>query len=223
MTRSIRVFVLGATGGTGRAVVQQAIARGFDVTAFVRAPEKLADVRDSIQIWSGDPCDTRRLTDALHGHDAVISALGHRGLGRSSLLIDSARALLPAMRSAGVDRILAVSVGLLFEDAGFFAHFLRRTFLHNVVQDSAAMEGFLIPSGLDWTIARPPILTNGPETSNYDVADGRLPVKTRAILCRADLADFLLKEVERPAHEHRIVGLGTMKAFGVEPVRTVKA
>lgn len=76
----LRVFILGATGGTGRALVDQAQKRGHIVTAFVRSPEKLAPLRDRIGVLRGDPRNVDELHAALPGHDAVLSALGPPGL-----------------------------------------------------------------------------------------------------------------------------------------------
>lgn len=215
----MRILLLGATGKTGLQIIDQAVLRGFHVTALVRSPEKLAGRERSIEVLRGDVCDEHLLGRALVGHDAVVSALGHRGLGRSSLLTDSAGALIPAMRAAGVERALFVSVALLFRDAGLFATLIRKTVLRNVVADAAAMEMLVAASGLDWTIVRPPILTNGPKTFRYRAADGAMPERTLPVVSRADLADFLLEEVEHPAHSGRIVGVGSARATWSSPVR----
>ncbi|MGH2597995.1 MAG: NAD(P)-dependent oxidoreductase, partial [Dehalococcoidia bacterium] len=208
----MRLFILGATGRTGRALLDQATQRGHSVTAFVRSPEKLTDLRDRVAIRKGDPRSVDELEATLPGHDAVLSALGLPGLGRSTILSDAAHATVRAMQTAGVRRLLVVSVGMLFDDAGIVAAILRRTILRNIARDSAEMERIVESSSLDWTIARPPQLTNGPLTRNYVVADGRVPEGARLSMSRADVAHFLLKEVERPAHVHCIVGLASMKA-----------
>ena len=74
------------------------------------------------------------------------------------------------------------------------------------------MERIVRASGLDWTIARPPRLTNGALTRAYGVADGRMPFGAGLTISRADVADFLLEEVERPAHVGQMVGLASLKA-----------
>jgi uncharacterized protein YbjT (DUF2867 family) len=83
---------------------------------------------------------------------------------------------------------------------------MRRTLLRNVARDSAEMERVVMASGLDWTIARPPRLTNGPLTRRYKVEDGRMPRGTW-IVSRADVADFLLGELDQGKHMHKIVGM----------------
>ena len=214
---SKRLFVLGATGGTGLAIVEQAIARGHRVTAFVRSPHKLAP-RDGLTIVRGDPFDAKAIEVALAGHDAVLSALGPPGPGPTTIAGDGARAVVAAMQAAGVRRLLVVGVAVLFENAGFFASILRRTLLRNVADDSAEMERIVTASDLEWTIARPPRLTNGPARGAYGIADDALPGGAGgfATIRRADVAHFLLNELEHPAHRRRIVGIAHAKRAVME-------
>ncbi len=207
-----KLFVLGATGGIGRELVEQARQRGHLVTAFVRSPEKLDPLRDGVTVLRGDPRNADELRAALPGHDAVLSALGPPGLGPTTLVSDCARSTVTAMQATGVRRLLVVGVAVLFENDGILNAIGRRTFLRNVARDSADMERIVSASGLDWTIARPPRLTNGSLTRAYGVADGRMPPTARFTISRADVADFLLDELEHPAHVRRIVGVASVKA-----------
>ena len=208
-----RLFVLGATGGTGRALVEQARRRGHAVTAFVRSPEKLGDrTHDGVLVLRGDPRNADELRAALPGHDAVLSALGPPGLGPTTVVADCARSTVAAMQATGVRRLLVVGVAALFENDGLLNAIARRTFLRNVARDSAEMERIVSASGLDWTIARPPRLTDGALTRAYGVGDGRMPPAARLTISRADVADFLLDEIEHPAHVRRIIGLASVKA-----------
>jgi putative NADH-flavin reductase len=208
----MRLFILGATGGTGRALVEQAPQRGHRVTAFVRSPHKLGPLRDGVAVLRGDPRNTDELRAALKGHDAVLSALGPTGLGPTTVVADCARSTVEAMEAANVRRLLVVGVAVLFAEDGLLTAIARWTFLRNVAKDSAEMERIVGASDLDWTVARPPRLTNGPRTRGYGVADGRMPPGARLTISRADVADFLLDEVEHPAHVRRIVGLASVKA-----------
>jgi putative NADH-flavin reductase len=209
MTSKSSLFVLGATGGTGRALVEQALGRGHRVTAFVRSPEKLGPPRDGLTVLRGDPRNSDELRAVLPGHEAVLSALGPPGIGRSTLVADSARSTVAAMQATGVRRLLVVGVAVLFD--GLLSAIARRTFLRNVAKDHAGMERIVGASGLDWTIARPPRLTNGPLTHAYGVADGRMPPGARLTISRADVADFLLDEVEHPAHLRQLVGMASLR------------
>lgn len=201
----MRLLILGATGGTGRQLIDQALARGHRVTAFVRSPEKFSARPEGLNVQQGDPRDAAALTATLPGHDAVLSALGPPGPCRSTILADGARSTVSAMQSTGIRRLLIVSAAILFEDLGVLAALLRRTLLRNVVIGSGEMERIFTASDLNWTIVRPPRLTNGPLTRRYHVADNRFP-PGKQTLSRADVAHFLLDELEHGAHVRQIVG-----------------
>ena len=208
-TKSTRLFILGATGGIGLQLVDQALKRRHQVTAFVRSPDKLGAARERLTVIQGDVRNADVMSRALEGHDAVLSALGPPGPGRNTITSDSARATVAAMQSAGFDRLLVVGVAALFPDIGVFGHLLRSTLLRNIADDSAEMERIVKASGLDWTIVRPPRLTNGPRRKHYGVADDRLPngAGGNATISRADVAHFMLDNVEQPGHLRRVVGI----------------
>lgn len=207
----LRLFVLGATGGIGRALIDQALDRGHQVTAFVRSPDKLGAPREGLTVRRGDPRSATELEAALQGADAVLSSLGPPGPGRTTIIRDCARSTVAAMETAGVQRLLIVSAAMLFEDARLLAAVLRSTLLRNVAVDCREMERVVTASALDWTIVRPPKLTNGRLTKNYLVEENRMPHGARS-LSRADVAHFLLDEVERSAHKHKIVGIAESRS-----------
>ena len=208
---SKRLFIVGATGGIGRALVDQSIARGHEVTAFVRSPEKLGIPRAGLTVVKGDPRNVDELRAALPGHDAVLSALGPPGPGHTTINSDSARSTVAAMQAAQVRRLLIVSVAVLFEDQGFLFWLFRKTLLRNIAADSAEMERVVVASSLDWTILRPPSLTNGRLTGRYNIEDDRMP-RGGSSVSRADVAQFLLDEVDGGAHVKRIVGMASAKS-----------
>lgn len=210
---SMRLFVLGATGGIGRQLVDQALERHHQVTAFVRSPEKLGARRDGLTVIQGDVHNTDAMSAALRGHDAVLSALGPPGPSRNTITSDSARATVAAMQATGVRRLLVVGVAALFPDVGMFGRLLRNTLLRNIADDSAEMERIVKATRLDWTIVRPPRLTNGPRREHYGVSNDHLPpgADGNATISRADVAHFMLDEVEQPAHIRRVVGIAYTK------------
>jgi putative NADH-flavin reductase len=213
---ALRLFVLGATGGIGRAILDQGLRRGHSMTAFVRSPEKLEPC-DGLTILKGDPRSADELRASMPGHDAVLSALGPPGPGRTTIHRDCARTTLAAMERANVRRLLVVSAAVNFRDQGFLVWLLRSTFLRNISNDTEEMERILQASSVDWTIVRPPRLTNGPLTEHYLVADGSLP-RGGLSMSRADVAHFLLNEVEQNGHLHAIVGMAGGK-HAAAPVR----
>jgi putative NADH-flavin reductase len=209
---ALRLFVVGATGGIGRALVQQAKDRGHRVTAFARSPEKLASLAgDGITVRRGDPLNASDLQVALPSHDAVLSALGAPGVGQTTVHQDGARSAVTAMRVLGMRRLLVVSGAMLFKDAGLVPAILRRIILRNIAEDLAEMERIVTTSDLDWTIVRPPRLTTGPLTKKYAHAESRMPERARTWISRSDVADFLLEEVVQGVHVQQIVGIASMR------------
>ena len=113
----MRLFILGATGGIGRQLVDQALARGHRLTAFVRSPERIGRAHERLTILGGDPLEAEQLRRALPDHDAVLSAIGPRGRTEHKVHRNLARSLVPAMESAAVGRLAVVSSAFLFADA----------------------------------------------------------------------------------------------------------
>jgi putative NADH-flavin reductase len=159
-----------------------------------------------VEVRQGDPRSVSELSAALAGHDAVLSALGPRGLGPTTILREAARSTVSAMQATQIRRLLIVSAAMLFEDAGIVAALLRNTLLRNGAEDSTEMEQVVRASGLDWTIARPPRLTNGRLSGHYLVERDRLPTGGRS-MSRADVAHFMLDELEAGTHVRELVGM----------------
>ena len=201
----MNLFILGATGGIGTALVEQAIQQRHTVTAFVRSPEKITLREPNLRIQQGDPHNVEQLAAAMPKHDAVFSALGSRSLAKSTLLEECARSTVEAMRRSGVRRLLIVSAALLFPDAGPIAPVLR-LILHNPMADSKAMEQIVATSDLDWTITRPPRLIDGELTGRFRVEVGKLP-KNGFSISRTDVAHFLLQAVDNRTYVRTIAGV----------------
>ena len=116
----MKLIVLGATGGTGLAIVRQAIEHGHSVTALVRSPERLKPFRDRITVKQGDLLNSAELERVIKGHDAVVSGFGPRAPASkadANLLQQFAVALTSAMLHAGVRRVVVESVAFLFRDS----------------------------------------------------------------------------------------------------------
>ncbi len=203
----MKIFVLGATGKTGTHVLEQGLARGHRLTAFVRSPEKItADV----QIVKGDPRDPEAVAAALADHDAVLSCLGPPGLGKSTIVADGARAAVSAMEKTGVRRGIFLSAAVLFRNAGLLVDIVSATFLRNVTNDSGEMERIVRESDLDWTLPRPPRIVQGALTKAYVVEVDRLPAGRRVVTF-ADVADFLVEELEHPRYVRQVVGMAAKR------------
>ncbi|KMO44171.1 flavin reductase [Methylobacterium tarhaniae] len=198
-----KILVLGATGGTGRLIVAQSLARGYDVTALVRSPGKAKSLPGA-KLVVGDARDPKVLREALRGRDAVVSALGTPAspLREVTLLSEVTRTLVGAMRDDGVARLVAVT-GIGAGDSrghgGFaFDRLILPLLLRHVYADKDRQEDIVRQSGLDWVLVRPTVLSNKP---------GRGAVRALVDLAgfhggsvaREDVARFVLDQVETDA------------------------
>jgi putative NADH-flavin reductase len=199
----MKLFVIGATGRTGREIVQQALARGHHVTAFVRSPESITLKNERVSVLKGNALDENQLFDAMQNHDAVLSTLGPREVFKpSSMLHDSAVATTRAMNRSGVKRLVVLSAAAHFPGIpNRIASFIMR----NHMRDSLAMEEIVQASDLNWTIARPPRLTQE-EYTTYRSREGAAP-KMGFTLARKAVAAFMLDAIEQEKHFHKIVGI----------------
>jgi putative NADH-flavin reductase len=206
----MKLMVLGATGGTGLEIVRQAIERGHSVTALVRSPERLKPFRDRITVEQGDPLNRAELERVVKDHDAVLSGFGARvpvSKADANLLQQFAVALTNAMARSGVKRVVVASVAFLFRDAIVPpAYLLGRLLFPRTVADASAMEQVFGDSELDWTMVRPPELTDQPYTGRYRVREGHLP-RFGFRISRADVADFMIKVTENRSSIRKIVGV----------------
>src|SRR5882672_2278544 len=193
----MKLVVLGATGGTGLEIVRQAIEHGHSVTALVRSPERLKPFRDRINMQQGDLLNSTELERVIKGHDAVLSGFGPRvpvSKADAHLLQQFAVALTSAMLRVGVSRVVVESVAFLFKNSVLPpAYLLGRLFFPATVADASAMERVFGAGGLDWTMVRPPELTDKPYTGKYRVCEGHLP-RFGFTISRADVADFMIRD-----------------------------
>ncbi|MBV8213146.1 MAG: SDR family oxidoreductase [Verrucomicrobia bacterium] len=206
----MKILILGATGATGLQVVTQAVERGHTVTAFVRNTGPLENFRERLSVVRGNLLDSADLGRVLAGQEAVLSAFGPRlpiSKADADLLRRFATALTSGMRQTGVRRVVIESTAFLFKDAIIPpAHLFGRLFFPGVVRDAGEMENIIAESGLDWTLVRPPQLTNKPRTGRYRIRIGHLPPFGFNI-SRADVADFMIKAGENHASIRQVIGL----------------
>jgi putative NADH-flavin reductase len=195
----MKLLVLGATGATGLQILSQGLAQGHEVTAFVRDPARLALVGPRLHVATGTlPADAAALEAALRGQDAVICTLGVRNAFRSGSLIERAmQVLVPAMERAGVRRLLLVSangVGETHRRSPLLPRIMYRLLLSDIFADKAAGEARVRASSLEWTIAYPTRLTDGPRSGRYRAGES-LELRCMPKIARADVADFVLSQL----------------------------
>ncbi len=206
----MRILVLGATGGTGRQVVEQAIAHGLDVVVLVRDPSSLPVSHEGLTVVPGDVTDPAAVQRAVTGCDAVISALGARGREPVNVYSDGIANTIRAMTARGIRRLVVVSAagaGARDVELPVWMRLLRRLpRISELYEDMERMEDDVFLSDLDWTIVRPAGLTNGPLTGHYRVVEGTVvPKGTR--VSRADLAALLLKCAQGSVWSRRSVAV----------------
>ena len=199
----MKLFVIGATGRTGQEIVQQALARGHQVTAFVRSPENVTTESERLTVLKGNVLDENQLFNAMRNQDAVISTLGPRKVFKpSSMLHDSALVTTRAMDRAGVTRLVGLSAAAYFPG---IPNRIVRFIMWNHMRDSLAMEEIVRSNGLEWTIARPPRLSQD-DYLTYRSREGAAP-KMGFTLSRKAVAAFMLHAIEQHEHVHKIVGI----------------
>jgi uncharacterized protein YbjT (DUF2867 family) len=219
----MKLTVVAATGGIGRRVLDQALSAGHDVTAVARNP---ATLPGAVRAVAADlaAVDPSALAPAVAGADAVLSGLGPRSRSDAGIASVGTRAIVQAMRAAGVRRIVAVSAAPVATVAspgrphpprhdpgdGFLMRHLVApalvAALRAVYADLALMEDVLRDSGLDWTAVRPPRLTNRPPTGAYRTALGR-NLRHGLLVSRADVAHLMLAVLDRPETVGQTIGI----------------
>ena len=193
----MRLLILGATGPTGRNLVEQALAAGHEVTALARNPARLALTHPRLASAIGDATDSRALESAMAGQEAVLSALGAGHSLRSEIASPAVAALIPAMRARALKRVVFLSafgVGETFAQASLLQRLAYRTMLRQIFADKTKADAMLRQSGLDWTLVYPTVLTNGVRVGTYRVGE-RLAMSGLPRISRADVASFMLAQV----------------------------
>src|SRR5690242_17949379 len=200
----MNLVVLGATGGTGRLVVEQALAAGHTVTALVRSPEKLTISNPNLHVVVGQATDPSAVARVLDRADAVISTLG----GGGSVISDSTRAIVEAAHKAGVNRVILLSSFLVERDRfNPVTRLLTGVAMGSMIKDKSAGEKALRESNLDWTIVYASSLTDGPSGGNVAVLTDRGRWALSHRIARADVAEWLLRAATSPETSRRTVSI----------------
>jgi putative NADH-flavin reductase len=219
----MKLTIVAATGGIGRQILEQAVAAGHDVTAVVRNPGKLSRQVRAVTADLAAP-DPVALESAVAAADAVLSGLGARSQSEAGVAWRGTRAVVEAMRAMDVRRIVVVSaapIGTVPSPGrpnpprhdpgdGFVMRYLAgpitKAALRGHYADLARMEDVIRGSGLDWTLVRPPRLTDKPLTGTYRTAYGQ-NLRRGLFISRADVAGYMLRALDRPETVRQTVGI----------------
>ena len=208
MKKSILLF--GANGKTGVEVVKQALAEGYEVTAFVRTPTKLDLKHQNLTIFQGDVLDENAVEEAVQGHDLVMCTLGTPALHKFKLRAVGTKNIISAMKKNDVKRFICQSslgFGDTEEMLPFFLRYLVVPFyLKRTFEDHEVQENYIKASDLDWTIVRPGTLTKANKTGVYKhgfASSEKVSLK----ISHADVADFMIKQIEDEQYLKQTPGL----------------
>jgi putative NADH-flavin reductase len=195
-----KLLILGATGGTGQQVTSRALQQGHEVTALVRAPQRLTITHGRLRLLAGSATDdSQALADAVRDQAAVISTLGvGRAFKSGGLIAQSMPRIVRAMEDHGVRRLIftsAFGVGDTRRDVPLGPRIFVRLLLQEIYRDKELGEATLRASGLDWTLVYPAGLIDAPAAGQCRAGE-RLSLRGFPRIARADVADFLLAQID---------------------------
>ena len=196
----MEVVVFGASGGTGRELLKQALNKGIGVTAFVRDAAKIQDIQHAnLTAVTGSALNREDVGRAVAGQEAVLYAIG-AGPKRTTIREQGTRLLIEAMQAANVKRLVCLSsfgVGDSRTDLSFFTRYVVvGIFLRHAFADHERQEAVVRKCALDWTLVRPPHLKDGEHTGIYQHGLTLAYGDIKGWISRGDLADFMLKQLE---------------------------
>ncbi len=195
-----QIIVFGATGGTGKQVVEQALEAGIRVTAVVRNPDSFTIRHQNLDILKGDIFEPQTFENAVKDVDAVVSCLGIQKKEPTTVYSEGVTNIMAAMSNFGVKRIICLSAGAVIVSPKHSIimrfvtkNILQRLFGH-LYSDMLVMETLLHKSNLNWTIVRPPWLRDTKKKGVYRIAVNE-NLSNPSKLSRADLADYIVKHL----------------------------
>ncbi|MCW3071200.1 MAG: family oxidoreductase [Bacteroidetes bacterium] len=207
------IVVLGANGGIGRQALEEALKAGHNVTAVLRTPANLILSHPNLQIVKGDVMNTETLEQYLTNKDAVISAIGKNSFKATTLYSQGNKNLMAAMQKTGSKRVFFISASGLDVNpthsliVRFATKYILQKLLRNMYADIRIMEKSVQQTDLNWTILRPPKLTDKPVTGKYRVAVNTI-LNNGLSISRADVAHFMINNITNETIYQKTVEIG---------------
>lgn len=192
----MNIAVFGATGGTGRQIVEQALQQGHHVRALARDTARLPLSHPDLSVIEGNVLDPEAVGQTLAGADAVVISLGNTANNPDFVVSDGTAVILEAMKQEDVARVVVVTsmgTGDSIKQVSFLFRMLIQTVLRKTMDDKERQEKLVMASDRDWIIVRPGGLTDGPATGVYQ--SGLDPKITAGQVSRADVAAFVLQQL----------------------------
>jgi putative NADH-flavin reductase len=207
---TMKVAIFGATGMTGRFVLDEALARGHEVTVLVRDPDKLDIEHENLTTVTGDVLDPDAVEKAIIGQGAVVSVLG-AGMRRTTLRTDGHRTIVAAMQRQGVRRLVSMSIFGLGDSAQklplLWKLVVKPLILRNAYRDHAGQEAVVAASDLDWTLTRPVSLREVAPTGRFQDGPAAAMDDITLKIGLADFARFTLDQLESDKYLRRRPGI----------------
>ena len=193
----MKLLIFGSTGSIGRQLVNQALELGHTVTAFARDPAKLDVKHDNLKVVQGNVMDPASVEAAVRGQDVVLCSIGAGAKG--TVRSEGTQNIVNAMEKAGVKRFICqstIGVGDSWSNLNFFWKYIMfKGLLHRAYADHVKQENCVRQSRLDWMIIRPAAFTDGNRTGQYRHGFPATDKTTKLKISRADVADFMLKQL----------------------------
>ncbi|MEY8021672.1 NAD(P)-dependent oxidoreductase [Muriicola sp. SD30] len=208
----MKLLIIGGTGKTGRQLIKQGLELGHELTVLARKPGKVKLQHPQLRILQGDVLKPETMTEAFKDQDAVLSALGHkRFIIRTTILSRGTANIIEAMKHSRVNRLVCItSLGIndsRFRLGLYYTLFTIPFILFFYFQDKAKQEKLIMNSDLDWTIVRPGQLFNGKKRRKYKLGPKEGHYIFTKFISRADVADFMLQEVQDRKYLNKAVGI----------------
>lgn len=208
----MKITVIGAAAGVGLLAVQQALAIGHQVTTLARGVVPIPK-HPRLTNVVGSATNVADVKTAIHGADAVLITIGTKSKKATTLFSDTARALIQAATElhflAPVLAITGFGIGSSEAYLNLFMRFVVKLLLREQSQDKTRLQELFANSTLQWEIVQPGMLTDGPPTQSYQV----IPTLYKGIkigqISRADVADFMVREAEKPTMLYHYIALTT--------------
>ncbi len=203
----MKIVLFGASGKTGRIVLDLALKSGHKVTAVVRSESKITLSHENLTLKTANLFDKSSVIDVSKGHELAISCLGGDANKKSTLLSDMIKTIVPALKESGVKKIFHISsAGIHNEMPGFIAKLFVNLFFKNAIADHKNAANIIISSGLDYLILRPLSLTDGEMTKKFRTSDTSVP-KGGKNIARSDVAYFLIEAIGKDEYKNKSICL----------------
>ena len=208
----MKIVVFGSTGTIGEHVLEQGLDQGHQVFAFCRDKNKVSvSNHPRLKIVEGDVMNPLNVERATTGMDAVVIVLGSGKSRKSVVRSEGTKNIIAAMQQNDVNRLICQSTLGTYESNGNLNFFWKRImfgwYLKQIFLDHELQEKYVKNSGLNWTIVRPSAFIDGAKTENYLHGFGAEEKSLKLKISRADVADFILKQVSSSTYLHQTPGI----------------